>query len=120
MITEERARVEVLLERIETDVRIIAEGHSALVARLDRTDARLERLEGRFDQLEIRVAVLDTKVDGLEARFDGLEGRFDGLEARSAETQHWVERIAAHLGLAGAPPPSKRPRRGATKRRKAS
>ncbi len=35
MMTEERTRFEVLLESIETKVKVIAEGHGALVERVD-------------------------------------------------------------------------------------
>ena len=109
MTTEERTRFEVLLENVQTDIRVIAEAQGALVERMDRTEARLDRHEARFDRLELRVAVLDTKVDALDAKVDALD-------ARVASSQQWIERIATHLGLDGAP----RPRRGTAKRRKPS
>jgi chaperonin cofactor prefoldin len=44
---------------------------------------KVDRLESRDDQLEIHVAVLEKKVDVMDRR---------------------LERVAAHLRLAGAPP----------------
>lgn len=83
MTTEDSTRFEVLLEDVLTKVKVIAEGHCALLERLDPLGMRVDRLESRGDQLEIHVAVLDKKVGAMDRR---------------------LERMAAHLRLAGAPP----------------
>jgi flavorubredoxin len=75
MMTEERTRFEVLLESIETKVNVIAEGHGALVERLDR-------MERRF-----------------ETRFDGLETKVDKLEVFASDAQGRLKRIETHLQL---------------------
>lgn len=74
MMSEERGRFEVLLENLQTSVNVIAEGHGALVERLDR-------MESRF-----------------ESRFDGLETR---LEVFAIDAQRRLKRIEGHLQLNG-------------------
>ena len=103
MMTEERTRFEVLLESIETKVKVIAEGHGALVERSDALAEgqralveRLDRMERRF---EIRFDVLETKVDGLETKVDGLETKVDGLEIFASDAQGRLKRIETHLQL---------------------
>jgi len=74
---EERERFEVLMEDVRTSVKVIAEGHSALVERLDR---------------------MNSKFDGLETRFDGLEMR---LEVFASDAQQRLKRIEGHLEVNG-------------------
>ena len=103
MMTEERTRFEVLLESIETKVTVIAEGHGALVERLDRMERKFETrfdvLESRFDVLESRFNGLDTKVGRLETKVDGLATKVDGLEVFASDAQGRLKRIETHLQL---------------------
>ena len=120
MMTEERTRFEVLLESIETKVKVIAEGHGALVERsdalaegqralverLDRIETKVDVLESKFtrletkvDGLEKKVDRLETKVDGLETKVDRLETKVDGLEVFAIDAQGRFKRIEAHLQL---------------------
>ncbi|HEX7839450.1 MAG TPA: hypothetical protein VF469_18360 [Kofleriaceae bacterium] len=98
MMTEERTRFEVLLESIETKVNVIAEGHAALVERLDRMESRFET---RFD-------VLESRFDVLESRFDRLETKVDGLEVFASDAQGRLKRIESHLQLKRASPSAPR------------
>ena len=85
MSTEERTRFEVLLENLQTSVNVIAEGHGALVERLDRMETRFE------------------------TRFDRFEAKVDGLEVFASDSQRRLTRIETHLQLNGSshshPPP---------------
>jgi DNA repair exonuclease SbcCD ATPase subunit len=88
-MTEERTRFEVLLESIETKVKVIAEGHGALVERSDALVERLDRMERR----------LETRFDVLESRFTRLETKVDGLEVFASDAQGRLKRIETHLPL---------------------
>lgn len=107
-----------MLENLERSMKVLAEGHLALVERLDRMEARFET---RFEQLETRLMTLETK---FEARFEQLEIRLMTLETKfeefAADTRRRLDRIETHLGLDGPHRPAKRALRGAPKRRKAA
>jgi hypothetical protein len=129
MTVEDRARLEVMLEELQAGVKVIAEGHLGLDARLDRmeakTDARFEQMENRFAQLEtkfdVRLTQLDTKLAQLETRIDLKLSRLeDKLDVFAVDTRRRLEHIETHLGFDGTPPAAKRPQRAATKRRKAA
>lgn len=106
---EERERFEVLMEDVQTSVKVIAEGHIALVEHLERMNSRFDRLETRFDGLE-------TRFDRLETRFDGLEMRVSGLEVFASDAQQRLKRIEGHLELNGSNGSSRsNPRRTATR-----
>lgn len=121
MTVEDRARMEVMLEELQAGVKVIAEGHLALVARLDRVDARLERIDARFEQVDARFVQLDTKLAQLETRIDLKLSRLeDKLDVFAVDTRRRLERIETHLGFDGTPPAAKRPQRAAAKRRKAA
>ena len=125
MMTEERTRFEVLLESIETQVKVIAEGHGTLVERSDaqaegqrtlaeRSDALVERL----DRMERR---FETRFDVLESRFTRLETKVDGLEVFASDAQGRLKRIETHLQLKRASGSAPRPiatRAASSKRRR--
>lgn len=89
MMTEERTWFEVLLESIETKVKVIAEGHGALVERGDALAEGQRALVERLDRMERR----------FEIRFDVLETKVDGLEVFASDAQGRLKRIETHLQL---------------------
>jgi len=133
MMTEERTRFEVLLESIETQVKVIAEGHGVLAEGqralvegqrmlIERTDAlaegqrmlieRVDRMERkfeiRFDVLESRFITLETKVDGLEVFASDAQGRLKRIETH-VQLKHASRPAPRHLATSAAP--SKRRRK---------
>ena len=106
MMTEERTRFEVLLQSIETKVKVIAEGHGALVERFDALVAGQRTLVERCDALAAGQRTLVERFDRMETRFDALESRFnrletkvDGLEVFASDAQGRLKRIETHLQL---------------------
>ena len=105
-LSAEHAQHKALLEDVERQFRVIAEGHAANAKSIEDTRAALEH---QIKQVDHRVMVLDVKVHeklgGLQARVEGLEAKmdskFDGLGKE-------LSRIVAHFGLDGAPHPAKR------------
>jgi len=91
MTTSDRTQFEVLLENIQRDVKVIAEGHGVLAERLDRFETRLDRTEDKFEHLAIQVAVLETRVHALETQ----------VGAFSVDPQSRLARIETHLGFEG-------------------
>jgi ABC-type phosphate transport system auxiliary subunit len=96
MMTEERARFEVLLDSIETKVNVIAEGHGALVERYDMLAEGQRTLVERLDRMERR---FETRFNGLDARLDGLEAKVDRLDVFASDAQGRLKRIETHLQL---------------------
>jgi len=113
---EDRTRFEILIESVQRDIKVIAEGHGALAERCDRSETRLARIEEIFDQVSIQIAVLEARVHVLETSHTALETK---LESLSLDTQHRLKRVEARLGFSKRPRPGKR-RRGSPKRPKAS
>ncbi len=78
-----------MLENMNDGIRLIAEGQSGIVDRLDSMEGKVDSLETRFDSMETRFDSMEGKVDSLETRFDSMETRFDSMETRfdSMETR---------------------------------
>ena len=74
---ETRRHFDVVAEGLRSDIRLLAEGHGALVEKVDHLDAKVDRLETKVDHLETRMDGLETKVDHLETRMDGFEAKLD-------------------------------------------
>jgi ribosome assembly protein YihI (activator of Der GTPase) len=96
MTADDRARFEVLLENIDGNVKVIAEGQGAIVDRLDRIEHRLEVLGVKVDKLDVRAVALDVRSEGMDRR---------------------LVRVERHLDLDGGPRP--RAKRRAAKKRAA-
>ena len=109
-MSAEHAQHKALLEDVQRQVRVLADGQVANAQRIEETKSALEH---QIKQVDHRVMVLDVKVHeklaGLEARMDS---KLEGLEARMDSKLEGLgnnlSRIAAHLGLNGAPHPEKR------------
>lgn len=89
-----------IVERLDQQTRVIAEGHQLLAEKLTTVDQRLDRLQAGQARLEVEVAVLredlrsfkeetrfrfdahDARFDAHDARFDSQDARFDILEQR--------------------------------------
>jgi chromosome segregation ATPase len=85
VMTDERSRLEVLVEDVQRHLKVLAEAHIATVDHLGRIDRKLEKLdelEIKFDVLDKKVDVLDKKVDVLDKKVDVLDKKVDALDER--------------------------------------
>ena len=98
MSTDQESRFNVLLENVETHLKVVAEAQTASVA-------GIARLEARMDELNVKVDTIDIKVDVLDRRVNALEGKVDAL---SVDTKQRLERIETHLELNGSPKPQRK------------
>jgi len=78
-------------EGLIDQIKLLAEGHSGIIQRLDRTDTRLEGVETKLDRVE-------TRLDGVEARLDGVQTRLDYM-AKENERQHEETRALVKLSF---------------------
>ena len=91
-----------ILERIDTTVQILAEGHSALVegqneikSVLTSVDQRLGRVEIRLDGVEDRLGLVETKIDRLQD--DMVEVKFELKRKVDAEQFEKLEKRVVKL-----------------------
>jgi len=85
VMTDERSRLEVLVEDVQRHLKVLAEAHIATVDHLGRIDRKLEKLdelEIKFDVLDKKVDVLDKKVDVLDKKVDVLDKKVDVLDKK--------------------------------------
>jgi len=98
---ETRRHFDGVAEGLRSDIRLLAEGHAALVEKVDRLDAKVDRLEAKVDRLEAKVDRLEIRMDHLETRLDHLETRMDGFEAKLddfiVETRTNFEEVRASI-----------------------
>ena len=73
---------DVVAESLRGDIRLIAEGHTYLVGRLDGVDRRLDGIDQRLDRVDQRLDGIDRRLDGVEQRLDRVDQRLDGIDSR--------------------------------------
>jgi len=78
-IKDETQRVvEVTVEALRHDIRLVADGVLRNGRRIEENGRRIEALSGRVDTLTDRVDTLTGRVDTLTDRMDGLERSVSG------------------------------------------
>ncbi len=91
---ETRRHFDVVAEGLRSDIRLLAEGHAALVEKVDHLDAKVDRLETKVDRLEAKVDRLEIRMDHLETRMDGFEAKLDDF---IVETRTNFEEVRASI-----------------------
>ena len=85
---DSKRNTRVLLEDIQSNVKIIAEGHTGIISRLDRVETRLGAVESELHTVKMVVFDLDsrlTKVDHkLDISIEQNDGRFRQIEKKLA------------------------------------
>jgi hypothetical protein len=79
---EERTQLGVLVENLQRDMRVMAEGQGAAIERLDRHEIWRAQVERWSEQITIHVAVLDAKLNALESRMKVLEPSVAAFDPR--------------------------------------
>lgn len=79
----ERDQFTVVLERVESKMDLMLEGHQGL--------------REKFDRLEVRFDGLESSFDGLESKFGSLEHETIALKKGQWLTLEYLERIEAEL-----------------------
>ena len=95
----------IISEGLIDQIKLLAEGHSGIIQRLDRTDTRLEGVETKLDRVETRLDGVETRLDRVETKLDRVDTRLDGVEtrldhmARENERQHEETRALVKLSF---------------------
>lgn len=111
----------VVSEGLMDHIKLLAEGHSGVVQRLDRVDTRFDQVETRLDRIETRFDHMDTRFDSMESRLDHmgkenerqhietraliklsfseLDKRLSDLESQVKELQEWRKHIQSRLQI---------------------
>jgi outer membrane murein-binding lipoprotein Lpp len=110
--TDQESRFNVLLENVESQLKVVAEAQTASAAGIARLEARMDQIGVKVDSIDIKVDVLDRRVNALEGKVGALEGKVGALEGKvdalSVDTKQRLERIETHLGLNGSPKPKRK------------
>jgi chromosome segregation ATPase len=72
----------VVAEHIESQVRIVAEGHTMLGEQIQGVRDDVRANTGRIEKVQIEVVALDGRLGGVENRLGGVENRLSGVEDR--------------------------------------
>ncbi|MBU1852944.1 MAG: hypothetical protein KJ957_02730 [Candidatus Omnitrophica bacterium] len=80
----------VLLERIEKKVDTIAEGHSGLGRKIDKTNERLDEMDGRLQ-------IISSNISGHSSKLAEHDKRFDRIESVVLENSRDIKEVKANV-----------------------
>lgn len=63
----------VLLEKIHSEVKTVAEGHSTLVSKIDDVDNRLSKIESNSFKNEMNIEAIKSKTGTIDIKTDRIE-----------------------------------------------
>lgn len=104
----------VVSEGMMDHIKLLAEGHSGVVQKLDRVENRIEGVENRLDKVENRLDHMETKLDHMgkenerqhiETRaliklsFSELDNRLSSLELQVKELKEWRKQVQERLQI---------------------
>lgn len=75
----------VLLEKIHSEVRTVAEGHGALVSKLDVVDTRLDEVDNRLGKIEANSFKTEMNIESIKSKVGTIDIKADRIE-RELET----------------------------------
>ncbi|MDI6764464.1 MAG: hypothetical protein QME83_15780 [Thermodesulfobacteriota bacterium] len=95
----------VVSEGLMDHIKLLAEGHSGVVQRLDRVDAGFHQVETRLDRVETRLDHMEKENERqhIETRaliklsFSELDKRLSDLESQVKDLQEWRKQIQSRL-----------------------
>ena len=104
----------VVSEGMMDHIKLLAEGHSGVVQKLDRVENRIEGVENRLDKVENRLDHMETRLDHMEKEnerqhietraliklsFSELDNRLSSLELQVKELQEWRKQVQDRLQI---------------------
>ncbi len=98
MMDEQRTRLEVMVEDLQGQVKMVAESNQAVAAALADMRADFTR---RFDELDVRFVGMQIEMRDLKAEVGTLGGKVDNLEAFAKEAGPRLERVEVFASEAG-------------------
>lgn len=81
---ETRRHFDVVAERLETKIGLVAEAVVGTNERIDRVEVRISGFEEKIEGLDVKVGVLDSKVGALGEQVAALDEKIDDLSANMA------------------------------------
>lgn len=97
----------VVSEGMMDHIKLLAEGHSGVIQRLDRVETRLEGVETRLDKVGNRLDHMEKENERqhMETRsliklsFAELDNRLSSLEIQVKELQEWRKQVQARFQI---------------------
>jgi len=83
----------IVAEGLMDHIKLLAEGHSGVIQRLDRIETRLDHLEKENERQHIETRAL------IKLSFSELDNRLSSLELQVKELQEWKKHVQARLQI---------------------
>ena len=71
--TDSERETRVLLEDVRSELKIVAEGHTSVVKRLDKVEDGLQEVKGGLQEVKGRLAQHDQRFDRIEGQLSQLQ-----------------------------------------------
>ena len=83
----------VISEGLIDQIKLLAEGHSGIIQRLDRIETRLDHMDKENERQHLETRAL------VKLSFSELDKRLSNLESQVREIQEWKKQVQARLPL---------------------
>jgi len=97
--SSEREQFTVILESIETQIKVLADGHLSLNEKFDRVDNKVDRLDDRLVRVEDRLTGVENKVNRLDNKVSRLDNNVAKLDGKVARLDKKVDRVSSDMSV---------------------
>ena len=87
----------VVVENLDDQIKLIAEGHIDTNRRLDGIDNRLDGIDNRLDGIDNRLDGVDNRLDGIDNRLDIVEEKIDFISEKTVANSQDLEIVKKDL-----------------------
>lgn len=81
----------IISEGLIDQIRLLSEGHTGIIDRLNKTDAHLDRMEKKDEHQHSETRAL------VKLSFSEIDQRLSNLESQVKDLQEWKKRVEARL-----------------------
>lgn len=81
-ISDVKNHMGVLVEKLEGDIKLLAEGYGVLNDKFDTLNNKVDTMENKVDRMQLKVDHMQLKVDCMQLKVDSMDKRLGAVEVQ--------------------------------------
>jgi flavorubredoxin len=96
--SEFKRHTNILMEQVHREVKIVAEGHGAIIRKLEEHDKRFDKVDAKLAEHDVKFAEHDVKFAEHDKKFAVIESELNTIKMALIDTSHRVDHIDKIIG----------------------
>lgn len=92
--SSDRDKMTVVLERVEDQIKLVAEGQVSLRESMDR---RFDEVDEKFEAIDMRFIGVDRRFDGIDEKFEAIDEKFKNIDEKFEGVDNNFQSVFGYL-----------------------